>query len=468
MTQHKTMKKPAYWSCDPGFNPYHVRKHARSIAYALEKALRAKTYRPRPSVSLDVPRRSGRRRTVSVFQVADSAISRLVYKKLMAKNASRLSSNCFAYRTDVTLHDAILNIASEFRGHHTLFIAEYDFSRFFESLSHEYIDDILNDTRFYLTDHEKALIRLFITSPTFPANGYTSTSQKRALKGIPLGTSISLFVANLVAYPMDRRMEQLGVGFARYADDTLIWSDSYARICKAVDVLHDSAAEMGVSLNTAKSRGISVLAEPSERVASTSQQSVSYLGYDVSKHHISIDNSVLKRVRQHIAYLVYSNLLQEPLRGNIVPARVGSAVDLDYVVMLLQVRRYLYGGLTEQKLRRYLKRDAPRIRYRGLMSFYPIVDDNELLAQLDGWLLHTVFTTLRRRGALLKGSGVHSLPVPHGLDKDRLLGLGTTWMGTRRVDLQLPSFRRISELLRRASRLHGANAIANPKSLQSS
>ncbi len=33
------------------------------------------------------------------------------------------------------------------------------------------------------------------------------------LKGFPLGTSVSLFVANLAAYPLDHMLERLGVGF---------------------------------------------------------------------------------------------------------------------------------------------------------------------------------------------------------------------------------------------------------------
>jgi len=53
---------------------------------------------------------------------------------------------------------------------------------------------------------------------------------------------------------LDRRLERLGVGFARYADDTLIWSESYDGIGRAANALEDAGVEMGVGLNFLKSK----------------------------------------------------------------------------------------------------------------------------------------------------------------------------------------------------------------------
>ncbi len=142
-----------------------------------------------------------------------------------------------------------------------------------------------------------------------------------------------------------------------------------------------------------------------------------------------------------------------------MPARVAPAVDRDYLVMVMQLRRYLYGNLTESKLRALATQRARRITYPGVMSYFPLADDMAQLKQLDGWMLHTVATSLRQRGRLLSAAGVASLPSPHGIDPQSLLSAkGYSGAGVP-LDLSLPSFVRIARLIRRAARAHGPNAV---------
>lgn len=457
----KQVFTPAYWQVHPGFNPYAVRSRANGVGYAIQRALAKKDYRPRPAVSFQVPKDGGGVRHVSVFQVADNAISRAVFRRLLWKNASRFSAHSYAYRIDRTLHDAVLDIAGDFRAKRRLFIAEFDFRQYFDSISHEHIERILRDQRFFVTPVELSVIRSFLAAPTCEQATYDVHSTDNRARGIPQGTSISLFLANIAAHPLDIRLERIGVGFARFADDTLIWSDDYAQICRAADALHEMADEMGVDLNLGKSPGINILAIPGAQAEFNSKTSVEFLGYSISSEAISIRPKNVAEIKDWISYLVYSNLLEQPLRGNFVAARVAPHIDRDYVVLLFQLRRYLYGDLSESQLRRFLTHDTPRIHYRGLMSFYPIVNDEEQLRSLDGWLLHTVYTTLRRRAALFAPAGLASLPAPHGLSPEGLVHFtGTTSKGPT-LDLRLPSFLRMARLLKTASQAHGANAISN-------
>lgn len=250
--QSKTLYSGEYWSADDGFNPYHVRSHAAGISYAIEKALSAGTYRPRPAVIYTIKKDDGSLRDTSVFQVADSAVSRLTFQRLIEKNARHLSSRAYAYRHDLTLHDAVLHISSDFSGKSRIFIAEFDFSKFFDSISHEHIRRVLKDQRFFITERENRVIDGFLRAPSLRLTDYTTKTDQQRQKGVPQGTSVSLFLANVAAYPLDRKLESLGVGFARYADDTLIWGDSYDSVCRAVTALEETAAEMGVELNFKK------------------------------------------------------------------------------------------------------------------------------------------------------------------------------------------------------------------------
>ena len=403
-----------------------------------------------------------------MFQVADNAVSRLVFRQLLAKNSSRLSARCYAYRNDLTLHDAVLDIAADFRGRSRLFVAEFDFRKFFDSISHEHIERALRNQRFFITESELHVIRAFLRAPTLEQATYTSTTPVVRSCGIPQGTSVSLFLANIAAQPLDHALERLGVGFARFADDTLIWSDEYALVCRATAALERAARDMGVDINLDKSSGISILTPTGAPREFKAKSGVEFLGYRISSEHIGIKQKSVDRIKRWISYLIYSNLLREPKAKRLILSRVAPSVDRDYVVMLFQVRRYLYGELGEMQLRRYLARATPPVRYHGLMSFYPIVDDFTLLRELDGWLLHTVYTTLRARGRLFAAAGVTSLPSPHELSEKQLLSfIGKTSNGTP-LDLRLPSFARMAKLLRHASSVFGANAVADPSTVYGS
>lgn len=464
----KSIFVPRYWAVDAGFNPYKVRGRARSIGYAIERALNSGNYAPRPAVSFEVPKDGGGTRMVSVFQVADNAVSRLVYKQLLTKNSTRFSSRCYAYRTDLTLHDAVLDIASDLRGKKRVFVAEFDFAKYFDSISHDHITALLRDRRFFVTETELRVIRAFLEAPTLSQSNYTRASSQRRERGIPQGTSISLFLANIAAHPLDQQLERLGVGFARFADDTLIWSDDYTAICKAANALDEVSRAMGVEINASKSPGVSILTPSDMSAEFKAKSSIEFLGYEISADRISIRSRSVKRIKDWLSYLVFSNLLREPRSGVCLRSRILPPVDRDYVVMIFQIRRYLYGDLSESQLRRYLARDIPRVSYRGLMSFYPILDDDDLVAQLDGWLLHTVYTALRARSRMFHVAGVPSLPQPHGLAKVDLATFTTRSTKGSYLDLRLPSFSRMSRLLSKASRLFGANAVANPQSFYGS
>ncbi len=254
------------------------------------------------------------------------------------------------------------------------------------------------------------------------------------------------------------------MGFARYADDTLIWSESYAEIGRAANSLEDAAAEMGVELNLLKSKGITLFAPPGMQAELPAQNSVEFLAHSVSHESIGIRERSIGRIKDHIAYLIYRNLLQEPKRGNFPSSRMLGQIDEDYPVLIYQLRRYLYGNLSEATLRRFLYRQTPLLRFRGLMSFYPIVDDDQLLRQLDGWMLSSTFRAIKRRGQLWQEYFPGPLPAPHGRSRAQLLQLRHNPDPGHLVDLRFPSFLRISRLLRRASATYGAAAIANPRS----
>jgi hypothetical protein len=349
-------------------------------------------------------------------------------------------------------------VSRELRHQPRVFIAEYDFSKFFDNISHDYLFKILKDQRFLLTSVETAVIETFLRTRALPAMDYQDEGNLFRERGIPQGTSISLFLANVAAWELDRSLERLGVSFVRYADDTLIWSSDYTQLCGAVDRLHDIASRIGAPINLKKSKGIRLLIPEGGPAEIERTSSIDYLGHRISLSALGIRSSVVDRIQAKIRQLLYFNLIREPARGMQAPARLGQ-VDKDYVTYVWQLRRYLYGDISERKLRRYEAKGTPIRRFRGALSFFPLIDDEIQLGELDRWLVCATCLALRRRSALLKANG-YVLPAPHGLPCGELAKFVRRSSSTGgSLDLRIPSFARISRVIRRSATQHGAGRV---------
>ena len=461
-------QKPSWWNLDPGFDPYHVRRRADVIGHAIWHAMKADEYQPRSPVMVPISKPDGGVREVSIFQVADSALSRLAFDTILDRNTSRLSGRAYAYRKDLSAHDAVDFIRAEWSGKSRVFIAEYDFKSYFSNISHEHLYKMIEDHKLFLTSLEKKIMIAFMRSIPIDSDHYTANPTVRAEKGIPQGTSVSLILANLAASRLDQRLERIGVGFARYADDTLIWGDSYDRICEAVEIFTEEAVAMGVELNRHKSPGISLLVPRSwaQDGEIRTNRSVRFLGYELGLEHCDLSNDAERRIRQKCQSLIYDHLLREPLAGKQDATRIGVDIDKDYVALLSQLRRYLYGDLSERQVKHFHRHEAQYRHFKGVMSHYPMLDDTSALQRLDGWLLHAIHQAMAKRTALLQQKGIvsaSSMPIPHGLAPSNLLAVDhpISQSSELPVDISVPSVRRIASVIRSAATQYGAGVVGN-------
>ncbi|MGL5827880.1 MAG: reverse transcriptase domain-containing protein [Nocardioides sp.] len=455
-------RQPSVWSLDPGFNPFHVRARSNVIAHSMTRKLKSGTYLPQWPAGRRVAKPSGGTRLVSMFPIADEVVSNRLYSSLMDKNRPRLSSRSYAYRRDLSPHDAIQYMKSEFGKYQRLFIAEYDFSKFFDKITHEHVWASLDSQGIVRTALENTLVDAFLRAP-YPyldAAGKKSSPAVRSV-GVPQGTSISLFLANVAAAPLDRALERLGVGFVRYADDTVIWSSSYNAVCEAATVLHELSEAIGSPINFEKSPGVRILRAEQEAAAEiVSTTRVEYLGHDVGLRTVRMRQSAIERIRARVDRLIYTNLLLEPIKGTQELSRVGTN-DRDYVVYIWQLRRYLYGPLSEAEIRRFQHGEIPPLTFKGVMSYFPLVDDDQTLAELDEWITTRTWLALRRRSLIL--TPVISAPSPPApwtasrTDLHKLKVVSATTGST--VDLRLPSIRRISTLIKSAIQVHGVGTV---------
>lgn len=384
----KIIKQPAYWAVDRKFNPFYVRKHRAAIAHSIAQKILTKSYLPNPPFEKEIAKSGGGTRNISVFQIPDAAVSRMIYKQLLRKNRHRFSGYSYAYRDDRNAHFAIQDIAIDLAQHSRMFVAEFDFSKFFDSVNHGYLYAQFDQNGFSISPRECEIISAFL---------------RHRSAGIPQGTSISLFLANLVCWRLDKDLQDAGLRFARYADDTLIWSPEYERVSRAVRIIGEFSSSTGIQINQQKSKGVRILC-PQQMPAELAQRttSVDFLGYSISVDRVSIKDSSVKKIKRQINYILYKHLIQPlrgaRLRGLVIPSAKGDPALLS---ALMEIRRFLYGNLSDDFLRRYLAGSSGRIFYKGVMSFYPLISDKDQMRELDGWLISQVQKTVTLRKKLL-------------------------------------------------------------------
>lgn len=450
-TPEKIIEVAEQWSIDRKFNPFYVRRKAKSIARSIATKIQDGVYFPNAPFQKKIPKASGGTRELTIFQIPDAAVSRYFYSRLLAKNKHRFSSFSYAYRNDRNVHFAIQDISVDLSNDARTFIAEFDFSDFFGSISHEFLFSQFSENGFFISDEEVLVIKAFL---------------RHREKGIPQGTSISLFLANLACWRLDKSLEKAGLKFARYSDDTVIWSPDYAAICKSFLLIDAFSHEAGVAINAQKSDGISLLARAGLASEMASKEYFNFLGYSISTEKVFIKESAERRIKKQVSYLLYKNLIQPlnstPLKGLVIPT---NNRDPALLSAMLQVRRYLYGDLLNRDLVEYIQGRRKHLHFKGVMSFYPLLNDENQLRRLDGWLLSTLHRAIKKRSdLLLMHRHDRRLSFPFSVKKaDLLRELRRKRIGGKAL-LEVPSFTLIFKALKKGLMDFGIEKVMHPAS----
>ena len=451
---------PVHWDAHSHFNPFFVRSRLNSIAHAITRKIRSKTYVPNPTLVAAISKPGGGTRDIAISTVPDAAVSYWLGKRLIDRNSYRFSSYSYAYRSDRNAHHAIQHLMSELRSRNRLFVLEYDFAKYFDSIHHRYLYSILRE-HFLVSDFELRVLKALLENRRARSIAdYKNGKLETPKVGIPQGSNVSLFLANVACYELDRQIEKVGVTFARYADDTLIVADSYEKACDCANLLLAHGERSGTRINFDKSPGIAVLAR---NVNSEIRQksSVTFLSHSLSGEGVAIAPKAIARMKRRVARIVYNNLLLQPKRQQFNADRIGKGFyDWDLVTCVNELRRYIYGRITEASLSAVLSGKERVNTTLCALSYYPLADELGAveLRTLDGWLVDTLERAYTKRCDILQSLGHTVSPVTAS---DLISG---AWykFPTVPVETKLPSFFRAWMYVKKASNIFGLERFPSP------
>lgn len=424
------------------FDLAHCARNANIIAKTIWRKVLAGEYEPAPAVRFEKAKPQGGIREIMAFCIPDAALANVVLWRARSRNIKRLSPFSYAYHPDRDVFDAILALKG-FMTEQRLFAVQIDFKKYFDTIPTRYMEDCINDRELVaVTPHERFILKEFMRHQYANVLEYRKGMFSRRHIGTPQGSSVSLLLANLANHELDKALERRSGRFVRYADDVVALCSSYSEAEEIEATFIDHCRNSGLVINEQKSPGIAIIGTDSSEMRSFT--GFDYLGYRFTKSGLKVPDHVWARITRKLSRLIQLHLIQYPNKFGLGKQRfrvLKKPYDWDLLALILELRGYLYGGLAEDEISKFLKGGDKLRKMRGLMGFYALLEDAETLKRLDTWLLVNLRLAMRKRQRIIKtqykrkglGPSAEELILGTWLDK-------TAWRGGKCPDPRLPSF----------------------------
>jgi RNA-directed DNA polymerase len=464
---------PDWWSFHPHFDPKYCISHAKYLSTVIWKKLKDRLYSPVPAIQFDIPKPDGSTRPIMAFAIPDSALANIIHKNATARNGNLFSSNSFAYRNDKNVFDAILHVMRSLDRPKS-YIIQYDFSKYFDSIDQAYIEKIIGDKSLFLLSHaERAAMSAFLKHEYESVKTYQNNVFSERNRGVPQGSSLSLFLSNIASHQLDLALENQNGTFVRFADDVVAITQSYTDALAVADQFRIHCQRAGLKINYEKSPGIMLFGgtpDREKRDFTIDRDDVShletidhidFLGHRVHVDGVSLPEKSRKRIKAKISSIVHKHLFlhRRGANGAFDASRIGVGFsDWDLVTCINEIRKYIYGGLRESHLTDFLDNDEKLPFIRGLMAFFPLHSLAGELKSLDGWLANTL---LRAQAERVKVLANHGHVISRLSAKQMLDG---SWYNYPLIknDATMPSFVRAWRAARKYYFRYGLEGIRPP------
>ena len=192
-------------------------------------------YQPENIILKEIINYRGKRRLVSILNIKDKFISKLLLEVLEKYIAPDFSENSFAYQKGKGTTQAILKINKLVEEGNEI-VGKIDIKDYFDTINHEKLLKMMQDVKIERRVIE--LINKFIKCKVdYQYSTYTKT------QGIIQGSPLSAILSNIYLDSFDKELDKLNIKYIRYCDDINIFGKDKKEVYSTIKFIEKRLKE---------------------------------------------------------------------------------------------------------------------------------------------------------------------------------------------------------------------------------
>lgn len=189
---------------------------------------------------------SSKKRVIYIYPRPENTVLKLLTYLLLRRYDGIFTDGLYSFRPDRSAQKAVARL-SHIKSIGSMYCYKADISNYFNSVDISLLLPMLER----VTGDDRRLfefLRSLLTEERVLQNG----RELREQKGIMAGTPLASFYANLYLLELDRHFAEVGIPYARYSDDIILFGSTPEEVSAHAEHIRATLAGLGLSINPEK------------------------------------------------------------------------------------------------------------------------------------------------------------------------------------------------------------------------